>query len=225
MFKSSTNGAVAGQERETRERLLESARLLFAERGFNNVSVREICNQAGTNVAAVNYHFRDKMGLYKAVIADVAEAMGRAKLEAMDAGEGFTPEEQLRTYIRIFLHHLLGAGEDCWMDKLIAREMIEPTPALDLIIEKGIKPSSERLMNLVGQLLGLPAHDLRVIFCGLSVQAQCVWYRSSRTVCERMAPDFKFTPEIIQMLAQQIADFSLAGMRTVALEKKGPRRA
>src|SRR5271167_3458241 len=65
---------------ETRRRLLNVGAELFAEHGFNHVTVREICQAAGANVAAVNYHFRDKLGLYKEVVETAAEAMHRSKV-------------------------------------------------------------------------------------------------------------------------------------------------
>ena len=51
----------------TRNRIIEHAAALFAERGFEKVTVREICDTASVNVAAVNYHFGDKLELYRAV--------------------------------------------------------------------------------------------------------------------------------------------------------------
>ena len=50
-------------DRETRDRLLKASTRLFADRGFKHVTVREICRAARANVAAVNYHFGDKLGL------------------------------------------------------------------------------------------------------------------------------------------------------------------
>ena len=61
-------------DRETRERLLQVAKQLFADRGFRNVTVREICRDAHANVAAVNYHFGDKLGLYRAVLQSAIDA-------------------------------------------------------------------------------------------------------------------------------------------------------
>jgi TetR/AcrR family transcriptional regulator, regulator of cefoperazone and chloramphenicol sensitivity len=208
---------------ETRQRLLNAAFELFAERGFNNVTVRELCQVAGANVAAVNYHFRDKLGLYKEVVEMAANAMHRGKVEVIEAAEPLPPEERLRTYIRLTLHHLLDPHEESWMEKLIAREMMDPTPALDLIIEKGIKPTSQRMGSMVSELLGASLHDDRVWQCFLSVQAQCLFYKMSKPVSARMAPaGFEYTPQVIDALAEHIADFSLAGIRAVA-QKSGAR--
>jgi len=48
---------------DTRQRLIEAAANLFANKGFEHVTVREICKASNANVAAVNYHFGDKAGL------------------------------------------------------------------------------------------------------------------------------------------------------------------
>jgi len=209
---------------ETRQRLLNVAAELFAEQGFNHVTVRELCQVAGANVAAVNYHFRDKLGLYKEVVEMAAAAMNRSKEEVIEATEPLPPEERLRTYIRLTLHHLLDPHEDSWMEKLIAREMMDPTPALDLIVEKGIKPTSRRMGVMVAELLHAPLSDDRVWQCFLSVQAQCLFYKMSKPVSARMAPaGFEYTPEVIESLAAHIADFSLAGIRAIA-QKSGSVR-
>ena len=204
---------------ETRQRLLEVAARLFAEHGFNKVTVRAICEEARTNVAAVNYHFRDKLSLYKEVVQMLADTMDRIKSDALEAGEGQSPEDQLRSYIRVFLHRLLDPEENSWMDKLIFRELMDPSPALDLIIEKGIKPSSERLRRVVGRLLDLPFDDWRVVHCALSVQGQCLFHRMSKPVVARWQPGFKYTAEVIDGIAHHIAEFSLAGIRSVAEQK------
>jgi AcrR family transcriptional regulator len=207
------DGAV--HDNQTPSRVLKAAARLFAERGFDHVSVRDICKEAGSNVASVNYHFGDKLGLYRELIGSFAEGMNDARSSAFKAGAGRPPEEQLRTFIRGFLHQLLDPNpeEACWLEKLIAQEMTEPTPALDLIISKGIKPATERLTKLISEVMGLPADDPHVLMGMSATQGLCIWYRSSRTVAERMFPELQFTPESIDWMAEFIADFSLAGLR------------
>ena len=208
---------------ETRQRLLNVAAEFFAEQGFNHVTVREICQVAGANVAAVNYHFRDKLGLYKEVVEMAANAINRSKVDVIEAAEGLAPEDRLRTYIRLTLHRLLDPEEDSWMEKLIAREMMDPTPALDLIVEKGIKPTSQRLGRMVAELLGTSLDDARVWQCFLSIQAQCLFYKTGKPISVRMSPPgFKYTPEIIDGLAHHIAEFSLAGIRAIAAQDPQP---
>ena len=100
------------RDTETRERLLKAAERLFAERGFKNVTVREICRAARANVAAVNYHFGDKLGLYREVLqhGDRRRCAGPPTRRARPA-QGQPPEEQLRRYISVFLHRVLQPGQ------------------------------------------------------------------------------------------------------------------
>ena len=65
---------------DTRRRLLDTAAQLFSQRGFKNVTVRDLCDEANANVAAVNYHFGSKDGLYLAVVELAVDAMtGRSR--------------------------------------------------------------------------------------------------------------------------------------------------
>ncbi len=209
---------------ETRQRLLNVAAELFAEHGFNHVTIREICQAAGANLAAVNYHFRDKLGLYKEVVQMAADAMNKFKAEILDTVEPQPPEERLRGYIRLTLHRLLDPHQESWMEKLIARETTDPTPAIDLIIEKGIKPTVERNGRMVGELLGTTLDDPRVWQCFLSVQGQCLFYKMSMPVTLRMAPPgFQYTSEVVDALAEHVYQFSLAGIRALAAQPAPPQ--
>src|SRR4029079_14401871 len=80
---------------ETRERVLDAAMRLFAARGFQHVTVREICAAAEANVAAVNYHFCDKLELYKDVLARAINTMAATTDAARRAGEGKPAEARL----------------------------------------------------------------------------------------------------------------------------------
>jgi hypothetical protein len=88
-------------------------------------------------------------------------------------------------------------------------------------LRQGLKPASERLSKLVSEVLGLPANHPQVLMGMSAIQGLCIWYRSSRTVAERMFPELQFTPERIDWMAEFIADFSLAGMRALVQNKKG----
>jgi AcrR family transcriptional regulator len=57
----------AQEQRATGERILEVASRLFAEKGFSNVSVRDICRESGTSAPVIYYYFGSKKGLFDAV--------------------------------------------------------------------------------------------------------------------------------------------------------------
>lgn len=204
------------RDRATRQRLLETAAHLFTERGFRRVTVRDISREAATNVAAINYHFGGKLGLYEEVVKFAAAHMETNKQSALRTGKEGSPEEQLRSYIRLFLRHLMSEEREVWMDKLIVRELADPTPGLHLIIQRGIKPNADRLAALVGQILSCSPNDERALQCAISVQAQCLFYRCSKPAFTRMTAGIRLSPEVVDRVADHIADFSLAGIRSLA---------
>jgi TetR/AcrR family transcriptional regulator, regulator of cefoperazone and chloramphenicol sensitivity len=200
-------------DRETRDRLIKAAERLFADRGFKKVTVREICRAARANVAAVNYHFGDKLGLYRVVMQSAIDAMRATNDAARQAGTGHTAEEQLRRYIVIFVHRVLGSGRDT-VHKLINREMHDPTPALDTLVEQGVRPRIEYLSGLIAEIMECAPSDPRVLRCVASIQAQSIAYLPN-PITARLGLTFKPTAAHLDELAAHIAEFSLAGVRAV----------
>src|SRR5436309_9600980 len=95
---------------------------------------------------------------------------------ARHAGEGASAEERLRIYIRVFLERVAANERDAWINQLITRELAEPTPAFDLIIKQAIRPRIEFLSGLLGELIGCPPTDDRVMRCIASIQSQVLFY-------------------------------------------------
>lgn len=197
---------------ETRQRIMEAATRLFAEHGFKHVTVRDICRVAGANLAAVNYYFRDKSGLYEEVIRKIIGFMQQMMERAHDAGPSKTAEERLRHYIHTYIQHLLQGGDKCWQGMLMAREMTDPTPGLDLIFQQAIRPNSERVRALISEIMGRSASDQLVGMCVGSVQTQM--FGLANPISRRFIP--KITPEIVDAIADHITNFSLAGIRAIA---------
>jgi TetR/AcrR family transcriptional regulator, regulator of cefoperazone and chloramphenicol sensitivity len=200
----------------TRQRVLDAAANLFAERGYNNVTIRDICAAADANVAAVNYYFHDKWGLYKELIEIIIEDSKRLQQAAHDSRPGTPPDVRLRKYIHTFLQHGLASSneKEAWRGKLMGREMVDPTPGLDLFVDEVIRPNSARVGALIAEIMGLPKDDWRVGSCVGSVQTQMVGYFGP--IVRRLVPGLKFTPEVIAGIAQHITNFSLAGIRAIA---------
>jgi TetR/AcrR family transcriptional regulator, regulator of cefoperazone and chloramphenicol sensitivity len=202
------------RDRETRDRLLQVAARRFATDGFSKVTVRDICKKARANVAAVNYHFGGKAGLYEAVLRMAIRIMQGTTEEALKAGEGLAPEEQLGAYVSVFLRRV-SEGRNSWIHQLMMRELSDPTPALDLIIEEVIRPRMTYLRAIVASIIGCNPDEDRVGKCVLSVHSQCLALLSPRL---GLAPRLGFGPatrERVEDLAQHIARFSIAGIRAV----------
>ena len=203
------------RDRETRERVLKAAAQLFADRGFKKVTVRDICRVARANVAAVNYHFGDKGGLYREVLQLAIETMRATTDAARAAGRGLPAEERLREYIRVSLCRATHSSAAHWISRLIYREMNDPTPAFDTLVEQGIRPRLDDLTAIVAEMLALPAEHPSVVQCVTSIHAQWMLFVPN-PVASRLRPKVHARADDAVQMATHIAEFSLAGIRAVA---------
>jgi AcrR family transcriptional regulator len=201
---------------ETRARLLNSAARLFAERGFARVTVRDICKKARANVAAVNYHFGGKHGLYQAVMQMAMETMQGTTEAARAAGGGLPAEQRLRAYVLVFAERLLGAHYDTWIHQLMMREMSDPTPALRVVAEVVLKPRLLYLCGVIAELLGRDIDDPVVVRCALSVTSQfnsLLWTKAVGELLNSPAT----VPDNVTQIGEHIARFCLAGVQQLRL--------
>jgi AcrR family transcriptional regulator len=202
--------------------LLEAAGQIFAEVGYRAATVRQICDKAGANVAAVNYYFGDKQHLYEAVLHSVPDAHAlkypyNGKLRGNAA-----PEDRLRAYIESLLYRVFDPGRPGWHAKLIARELAEPTRAMDTLLEEVARPLHRELTAIVRELLGPSAREEDVRRCVLSIIGQCVYYHHARAVLPRLYPDHDTDPDHVARLVNHVVEFSLAGLKSRA--EKAPCR-
>ena len=207
----------AARSADTRARLLEAAVEVFAEEGFRGATIQRICKLAGANIAAAHYHFGDKEGLYTAVF-EYAER-NAAERPPPETAEGKGPEERLRTHVTSFLSRLLDPGRPAWIARLLARELIDPTPALDGFVRRRWRANHAQLADIIRALLGPEATPEAVRLCTLSVISQCVFYRNSAAVVSRLYPELVPSREI-ERLADHVTRVSLAAMHGLARNGK-----
>lgn len=202
---------------DTKRRLMDAAGEVFSEKGFKAATVREICRVAKANVAAVHYHFGDKEGLYKALLVEAFENGLRRYPPNLHLGPEAGCEERLFAFVHSFLLRTLGSERFAWCGKLMARELHEPTEALDHIVERYILPLTEQLRTIVAEIMGGGAKpgDTRTLHCTMSVVGQCQYIFRSRSVIGRLIPDLRFDEAGIEALARHITTFSLSALRNL----------
>ncbi len=166
----------------------------------------------------MHYHFGDKEVLYRTVIQYAEECAGES--HTVDPAPEASAEKRLRAHIESFLLRLFDEGQPAWLGKLMAREMSEPTPGLDVIVQEKIRVTYRRVEAIVRELLGPGASDDDVRACVHSVQGQCLFYRHCHPVLTRLFPDRPFGREQVPELASHIARFSLAGIRSIARTRR-----
>jgi AcrR family transcriptional regulator len=205
---------------QTREQLIEAAAEVFARAGFRAATVREICQKAGANIAAVNYHFGDKETLYAEVLSHALHRARQKYPPDLGLGPKATPEERLLAFVRSFLLRIFDDSPHAHHAKLMAREMVEPTTALDRLVREEIGPMARTLTEIIRSLLGRAATNAQVRRCSMSVVSQVLFYHHCRPVVTRLFPDMRFKPKEIEELARHITHFSLGALKSHAKQKK-----
>lgn len=205
----------------TREKLLEAAAEVFAHKGYYKATIREICRRAGANVAAVNYTFGDKLGLYTEVLRQLLRTPERARIAAALDSAG-SPEEQLRRVIHMRLQSLCERKRPDWAFNIVMHEFFEPTPAMTRVVDEGMRPVYERVLKAVGEIIGLPPEHETTRLCNNSIIGQVLFYTFSQPVLSRLQPDLKLTPEQLDRIAAHIAEFSLASLKEMARHREKP---
>ena len=206
---------------DTKKRIIETAGNIFAELGFQNATVREICRQAGVNIAAINYHFGDKRGLYLAVLKYGKDsAFQKHPLDIM-SDKSSSPEEHLKDFVSRFIGRVKECheGEFPWIRKLIAHELLRPTEGLDMVAEEGIRPIFITLSAIVRELLGKDAPEDTINLCCASVVGQSLFFFYAQPMITRLFPGKDYTDT--QLIADHIASFSLNAIKKFAVHKKG----
>lgn len=169
-----------------RSRLLHAALALFAEQGFAKTSVREIAQAAQVNVAAINYYFRDKAGLYEAAFFEPMGCDGELSLAFADPT--LSMPAALRALFEMFLSPLRHADFARQRMKLRLREMLDATGLWQQEIHEGILPIHHALTQRICAWLQLPGVDAAVHRLAQSVLAMGVHLHIAQDVIQAIDP-------------------------------------
>jgi TetR/AcrR family transcriptional regulator, regulator of cefoperazone and chloramphenicol sensitivity len=203
-------------QEKTRQRLVEAAGEVFAEQGFRQATVRDICARAGANVAAVNYHFGDKERLYSEVLRFAHGCAIEKYPPSMGLAADAPAEKRLHAFVLSFLYRLLDDGRPAWHAKIMSREMAEPTAAMDVLVEEQVKPHFAYVRQVVLELLGPKAAEETARLCAQSIVGQCLFYHLGRPVTQRLFPHRVFGMKDAPRIANHITRLTLAGIREIA---------
>ncbi len=214
----------AGPNGATHDHLLTVAGEVFAETGYKAATIRDICRRAGANVAAIHYHFGGKEPLYAEVLSQGFRTALRHFPADGGVPKGAPAAERLRGFIESFLRRIFASGPDSLHVRMLAREMIEPTPVLDTLVAGEVRLLARRLEGILRDLLGTPTTGRFVRNALASVLGQVVFYQHCRPVISRLFPGLTTVPQEVEDLADHITRFSLAGIRAMARADRGPGR-
>ncbi|MDY7110059.1 MAG: CerR family C-terminal domain-containing protein [Planctomycetota bacterium] len=199
---------------QTREALLEAAQRLFSSRGYAEVGIREIAEQAGANVASIKYYFGSKHDLY---LESVRQAMGHYDGESLSEMLAEAPADdaaaatQLVRFIQAFFHRSSQRREMDACGLLMLREALQPSEAIDAVVRDYLKPRTDDLVSVLGVLMpDTPGEEL--LNAAHWLLGQLMHFRIFRPFIERLS-GIDFADEAVsRRVARSIAAFSLRGL-------------
>jgi TetR/AcrR family transcriptional regulator, regulator of cefoperazone and chloramphenicol sensitivity len=207
----------------TRKRLLEAASQMFAEKGYQGATINEICERAGTNVAAVNYHFGNKEALYRE--AWCQSFRDSIKAHPPDGGV------DRRAPVKRRLRGAIGAAVRRMTDKenrefmIVLKEVAHPTGLLQEVMRGEIAPLREEIESLIEEFFDRNGTKEQVRYCAISIIAQCV-IPALINMAEKQSDEYdndSWRIESIEEYANHVVDFSLAATRAIRNEEKNRR--
>jgi AcrR family transcriptional regulator len=195
----------------TKDRIIDAAGEIFANKGFEQATVRDICQQAGANLASVNYYFGDKQRLYiESVKAAHAWKMHHAELPAWP--DDVTPEQMLGDFILTFLRQLKLGDRDTWQNRLMRREMMNSETACAELVRESIRPQFEVLLGIVRHFLPAQLSDEQLHLTAFSIVGQCLFYHFADPVVQKLVCPEEYQSQTPEALAEHVLQFSLAAL-------------
>lgn len=198
----------------TVQHIIAEAGTLFAERGYAETTSKAICERAGVNMAAVNYHFGSRDGLYLILLKEVHREVMSLDFVRQIGNSAAPPSEKLYLLIEGLLQATYDAKS--WHIRLWARELLAPSPLLSQIMEEDTLPKFEVLRDVIIELTGMPLTEPKLLRAVLSVIGPVL----TLLILDRQLP----TPiqplysHSVEDMARHLHTFSMAGLQAVAQE-------
>ncbi len=190
-----------------RQRLIEAATEVFAEKGYARASTREICRVAGANVAAIHYHFGDKVSLYRAVCRPPECITGvPAALLAPDS----TLREGLEAFFQPLAQLLTESCISPHRHMLLVREQVQPTGLLSERCEDFFRPQHEQLCRFLCRHCGVAAPDDTIQHLAISLAGMGMVLFVKRDFVEAFAPALLSDDRSLQQTLRRLTDFGVS---------------
>lgn len=192
--------------------MLHAAGPIFAEKGFENTTVREICESAAVNVASVNYHFGDKQHLYLETVKH-ARDLRIEQVPWPELPPDATTHDQLYAFVETMLKRMLGVDAQPWQSRLMMREMLAPTEGCREMVKDFFRPRLARLLEILSPVFPEDLQEHRRQQFAFSVMGQCLFYRAAEGVFNIVVSAKKRRAHFrIEQLAAHITDMTLAAL-------------
>jgi AcrR family transcriptional regulator len=205
----------------SREKLLSSAEALFAERGFDGVSVRDIANAAGVNSALVGYYFRGKEGLLSEVYTRHCEPLNRERTrllaQARESAGGLTLEKVIEAFIAPSLAVTTDKNGRTGFTRLRAILSAENSALLEQLVAQNFDASSRMVIDALGKCL--PGLSREEIYWRFHFLLGTVYYTGAGPHRVRILSGGRCDPSDAKATTKHLVPFLAAGFRAPGIRK------
>lgn len=200
----------APQKNESSRRLIAAAAEEFAQHGFASARVRTIADAARVNLAAVNYYFGGKEGLYRATLRHLS---GHT-LAPRPVRNRPSPSPQARLHRRIYalLDQFIGSRGPSVLGRILAHEAIDPTSHIDDVVEDTLRPELDRILAAIRDIAPPTLSEVQLMQAAIGVLGQCLLYQFAKPSLKRLYPALPEGPALSKTLAIQITHMTVAGL-------------
>ncbi|MBK0063630.1 MULTISPECIES: TetR/AcrR family transcriptional regulator [unclassified Acinetobacter] len=195
----------------TKAKIIEAAGQLIAQEGFAQTTNKAIAQLAQVDLAAINYHFEGREGLYKAVLAEAhAHYIDEQQLSEL-VKSPFSPTRKLEIFFETLISKLVE--KDVWHSQVFIRELFSPTPYLEQFMAHDGTRKFQYIRQIISQVSGLDENHPALLPCVLSVVAPCMMLIIASTNVP--TPIQSISRMDSQRLLQHLMTFSLAGLEAI----------
>ena len=205
---------------DTHDRILMAAQKLFAEKGFDTTSVRDITTEAGCNVASVNYHFGGKENLYLETFRSMLTFIRDQRMLALDELMAREPPPTLEQFIQSFAEGFIDPLVDHSRGRLfmalVSREMFDARLPHDVFLHEFIHPVLERAMTALNRF-GPKLDEGSARMCIMSMVGQLLhMLRTHHLFCSE-DPELGIPPNLRDYIPHFVR-FAAGGIRACAAD-------
>jgi len=194
-------------EKDTETKLIETAMVLFAQKGFAGVSIRELAQAANVNSALISYHFGGKEGLYRAVMEEQFSPIGQL-LKKYENMVQLSPRERLEQYAKtiVMIHQQRPFLAQCFHI-----ELANPSECCESVIKKYISQMFQFIHDTLAE--GVARGDfklnLKLEYATISLAGIMNFFFITKSIFQQFQPCFE---QFDEEYATQAIDIFLNGI-------------
>lgn len=202
---------ISVKEQDTRETILRSAERLFAEKGFESTTVREIANESSVNVAMIYYYFKTKESLHQEIIEGSFSCLYHSLKEGVDQGK--EPEEKIYDVVKVYVDFLYHHKD---LHRIILRETVSRSGHIEIFVKKYISKNFDLVHGIIeeGVWKGV-FRDQDTALSTFSLIGMILYYFTYEPIFTRLISQEKVEKPITEYLPDHIFNLFMQGVKGI----------